>query len=95
MTMKYPLIALLGVQAMIDAGVNGFAAQLLAESHADNPEKFGDNTVLLMAKAHNGTPVYMLLSTEKPGLEQFANWPREAAPKPFITATSSDDSPSE
>jgi len=78
MAMKRPKFAAIGVQAMIDAGINGFAAQLLAESHADEPEKFGDETVLLMAKAHDGTPVYMLVSTQMPTKEQFADWPTAA-----------------
>ena len=63
------------MQKMLDSRLNGFGAQLLAESFADDPAKFGDETVLLMAKAHNGTPVYMIISTQKPDLEQFANWP--------------------
>lgn len=74
MSMKRPKFAALGVQAMINSGINGFAAQLLAESHADDPAKFGDDTVLLMAKAHNGTPVYMLISTQMPEKEQFDAW---------------------
>lgn len=76
--MKRPKFAALGVQKMLDAGLNGFAAQLLAESFADKPEKFGDQTVMLMAKAHNGTPVYMIVSTQMPDLEQFASWPTDA-----------------
>jgi hypothetical protein len=75
MTMKAPRYAALGVQEMIDAGINGFAMQLMAESHADNPDKFKDETVMLMAKAHNGTPVYMLISTQAPDLDQFKGWP--------------------
>jgi hypothetical protein len=75
MTMKAPKYAALGVQEMIDAGINGFAMQLMTESHADKPEKFGDETVVLMAKAHNGTPVYMLISTQPPDPEQFKDWP--------------------
>lgn len=79
MTMRYPKFAALGVQKMIDGGINGFAAQLLAESHADDPKKFGDETVMLMAKAHDGTPVYMLISTQMPDEAQLANWPGRRA----------------
>lgn len=79
MTMKAPKYMALGVQKMIDAGINGFAMQLMAESHADDPAKFGDETVVLMAKAHNGTPVYMLISTQAPSLDQFKTWPKAGA----------------
>ena len=75
MAMKRPKYAALGVQEMIDAGINGFAMQLMAESHADKPDKFGDETVVLMAQAHNGTPVYMLISTQAPDPAQFKDWP--------------------
>lgn len=75
MTMKAPKYAAFGVQEMIDARINGFAMQLMAESHADDPAKFKDETVVLMAKAHNGTPVYMLISTQAPEPEQFKGWP--------------------
>lgn len=74
--MKAPKYAALGVQKMIDNGINGFAMQLMAESHADKPDKFKDETVVLMAKAHNGTPVYMLISTQAPEHVQFKDWPK-------------------
>lgn len=79
MAMKRPKFAALGVQEMLDTGLNGFAMQLLAESHADDPERFGDETVMLMAKAHNGTPVYVLISTQMPDLEQFDGWPTDGS----------------
>lgn len=74
--MKLPKYAALDVQTMLGARINGFAAQLMAESHADDASKFGDETVMLMAHAHNGTPVYMLISTRRPEFEQFKDWPR-------------------
>lgn len=73
--MKTPKYAAMGVQKILDARLNGFAAQLLAESFADDPSTFGDETMFLMAKAHNGVPVYMLISTKAPTLDQFKDWP--------------------
>jgi hypothetical protein len=73
--MKRPKYAALTMQQMSDAGINPFAAQLMAEAHADKPERFGDETVMVVARAHDGTPVYMLISTRRPTLEQFKDWP--------------------
>lgn len=73
--MKKPSLAALTMQQMSDAGINPFAVQLLAESFADKPERFGDKTVMVVARAHNDTPVYILLSTEPPTKEQFDGWP--------------------
>ena len=73
--MKAPKYAATTMQQIADAGLNPFAAQLLAEAHADKPDKFGDQTIMLMARAHNGTPVFMLLSTRQPTKEQFEGWP--------------------
>lgn len=75
--MKAPKYAAVTMQMMSDAGLNPFAARLLAESHADKPERFGDETIMLVADAHNGTPVYILLSTRRPTLEQFKDWPTQ------------------
>ncbi len=81
--MKFPRYAATTMQKIGDAGLNPFAAQLLAEAHADKPERFGDETVMLVAHAHDGTPVFMLLSTRQPTLDQFKDWPAAATPLPI------------
>ena len=73
--MKYPKYAAITMQEQLDHGINAFAMQLMAEAHADDPDRFKDETVLLIGHAHNRTPVYMIISTQKPELEQFAGWP--------------------
>lgn len=73
--MKTPKYAASTMQRMYDAGLNPFAVHLMAEAHADKPEKFGDETVLVVGRAHNGTPVFMLVSTRHPIKEQFKGWP--------------------
>ena len=73
--MKSPKYAAVTMQEQGDAHVNPFAVQLLAESYADDPERFKDETVLVVGRAHNGTAVYMLISTQKPEVEQFKDWP--------------------
>lgn len=59
--MKRPLYALTD-QQQINAGLNPFAARLLAESFADKPEQFGDNNVLIRTTTHNGQTVYLILT---------------------------------
>lgn len=73
--MKRPKYAALTKQDQANIGLNPFAIELMAEAHADKPPAFGDETVMLTASAHNGTIVYMLLSTRRPTLEQFEGWP--------------------
>jgi hypothetical protein len=75
MTMKAPKYAAVTMQSQSDAGINPFAAQLMAEAHADDPAQWGDETVCVVGRAHNGTHVYMLISTQKPEPEQFKDWP--------------------
>jgi hypothetical protein len=73
--MKRPKYMALTMQQQIDAGINAFAMQLMAEAHADKPEKWGDETVCLVGHTHSGTLVYMLISTQRPEPEQFEGWP--------------------
>lgn len=75
MTMKRPEIVLKSMQSQNDARLNPFAIKLLAESFADVPERFGDKTVVVTGRAHNGTVVWMLISTQQPDAVQFENWP--------------------
>lgn len=76
MTMKFPKYFIPSGQDQIDAGINHFGAQLLAESFADDGKPWKDETVVIVAKAHNGTEVYMVLSTERPTVQQFEGWPK-------------------
>lgn len=72
--MKLPIL-LTAAQTQSHAGVNPFAATLLAESFADNPATFGDDNVLLGARAHNGQEVWILLTKTMPTVEDFAAVP--------------------
>lgn len=74
--MRQPKYAVWTMQDQLDGGLNAFALQLVAEAHADDPNRWGDNTVMVRAIAHNGTPVYMLISTQMPTAEQLATWPK-------------------
>lgn len=73
--MKRPKWAALTMQQQHDAGMNPFALQLIAEAHADDKSRFGDETVAAVAHAHDGTPVFILISTRQPTKEQFEGWP--------------------
>jgi hypothetical protein len=44
--MKAPKYAVLTMQEAINAGINAFAFQLLAESFGDDPQKFGGENKL-------------------------------------------------
>lgn len=72
--MKKPKYAALSMQEQSSAGINPFAVTLMAEAHADT-KRWGDETVMVVGYAHDGTPVYILLSTLQPRIEQFAGWP--------------------
>jgi hypothetical protein len=69
--MKRPKYFVEGVQGAIDAHLNGFALQLMAESFADDPQKFGDENVILSAHAHNGVQVYFVMTKKLPRAEDF------------------------
>jgi hypothetical protein len=73
--MKKPKYAAVTMQEQSDAGINPFAVTLMAEAHADDPNRWKDETIMLVAHAHNGTPVYMLISTVPPTVDQFEGWP--------------------
>jgi hypothetical protein len=61
-----PEVLLVEKQQQIDAGLNAFAAELLAESYADAKSsfRFKDKPVLLVNHCHNGEHVYILLTKE-------------------------------
>lgn len=73
--MKKPKYAATTMQKQSDAGLNPFALQLIAEAHADDKSRFGDETVMAVARAHDGTPVFILISTRQPTMDQFEGWP--------------------
>jgi hypothetical protein len=61
-------------QAMLNMGLNAFAIfaiDLLAESFADDPDKFGDKNLLLRALAHNGTEVWIVVTKTQPVPQDF------------------------
>jgi hypothetical protein len=74
--MKAPKYGAATMQAQSDARINPFAVTLIAESFADNPSVFGDETVMVVGYSHKGAMVYMLLSTQQPESWQFSTWPR-------------------
>lgn len=74
--MKSPKYAATTMQKQADAGMNPFALQLMAEAHADDKSRFGDETVMAVARSHDGTPVFVLISTRQPTLDQFKDWPK-------------------
>jgi hypothetical protein len=72
---KKPKYAAISMQQQSDGGINPFAVTLMAEAHADDPKRWGEETIMVVGHAHNGTPVYMLISTVMPTIEQFEGWP--------------------
>jgi hypothetical protein len=75
--MLKPKYAATSGQTQSNVGINPFAVTLIAESFADDPARFGDQTVMVIGHTHSGKPVYMLLSTRMPTVEQFNTWPEE------------------
>jgi hypothetical protein len=60
--MKMPKYVLLSMQDCIDVGLNAFALELIAESFADKPEKFGADNLVVRLEAHNHQEVWMVLT---------------------------------
>lgn len=58
-------------QKQIDHGINAFAAELLAESFGDDPERFKDVNLMLVNHTHKGQPVFIILTKTQPKLEDF------------------------
>jgi hypothetical protein len=71
--MKIPDRVFVGNQDLLNAGLNAFALELLAESFADDPARFGDSNILLRATAHNGQDVWFVLTKTQPRPEDFAS----------------------
>lgn len=59
------------MQQCIDLGLNAFAFQLLAESFADDSDKFGGENVVLYQEAHDRKPVFFILTKEMPTARDF------------------------
>ena len=73
--MKRPKYFVENSQQAITAGINPFALTLLAESFADNPERFGDENVVLLAHAHNGQEVWFIMTKTRPKGADFDEHP--------------------
>ena len=61
----------LDLQQQVDAGLNGFALQLVAESFADKADKFGDENVAFLAHAHGGKEVWFIMTKQRPSEADF------------------------
>jgi hypothetical protein len=59
------------MQQASDIGINPFALQLLAESFADEPDKFGGENVAFLARAHNDQQVWFVMSKTMPTAKDF------------------------
>jgi hypothetical protein len=89
--MKAPAYFIETAQQASDVGINPFALILLAESFADDPQRFGDENLLLLAHAHNGTQVWFVMSKTRPTLQDFDDRsPTSAALAPTETSSHHD-----
>jgi hypothetical protein len=79
---KLPTIVARGTQDCGRAGLNPFALQLVAESFADDPDKFADNDVLAAIRAHNGQEVWILLTKTMPKPGDFTDFTSQVANNP-------------
>jgi hypothetical protein len=59
------------MQQAIDLQLNAFAMQLIAESFADAPEKFGDENVVFLSRAHGGQQVWFVMTKTMPTKADF------------------------
>lgn len=53
-------------QQAIDAGLNGFAVQLLAESYGDKIEQFPDGAIGFASEDHKRRSIYVIVSPDPP-----------------------------
>jgi hypothetical protein len=82
--MKLPKYFVQTMREAIDVGINAFAIQLLAESFADDPDKFKDENVVFLAHAHNGHEVWFVMS-KTPFTRSDFEEPAPAGPTPADT----------
>lgn len=80
--MRLPKYVAFGHRAAGDLGINPFALTLIAESFADDPQKYNGDA-LVSAQAHNGTDVFILLTKTQPVPGDFD---RDGAPAPGAAA---------
>jgi len=69
--MKLPKYFVQTAQDASDIGINPFALTLLAESFADDPNRFHGENVVLLGHAHNGVEVWFILTTTQPKESDF------------------------
>jgi len=77
-----PKFVLPTMQACVDAGLNAFALQLVAESYSDGPTKFADAPVLVRMEDHKHREVWIMLWKEQPRPEDFSPAPPAAQLEP-------------
>ncbi len=73
--MKAPSYFVETSQQASDVGINPFALTLLAESFADEPDRFGAENVVLLAHAHNGQDVWFIMTKTRPKAGDFDDNP--------------------
>ncbi len=71
--MREPQYFVETMQQASDVGVNPFALQLLAESFADEPARFGGENVVFLAHAHNGQEVWFVMTKQQPRRADFVD----------------------
>ncbi len=71
--MKKPKYFVETMQQASDLHINPFALQLLGESFADDPSKFGDENVVFLARAHNGSAVWFIMTKQQPRARDFVD----------------------
>lgn len=69
--MKRPKHFIVTLQQASNLGINPFALSLLAESFADKPDLFGNENVVLLARAHTGQEVWFVMTKTQPLVEDF------------------------
>ncbi len=55
-----------GLRSLLDAHLNAFAAQLLAESYGDKRERYPHGAVCMRVPDHKGRDVFITVGTEMP-----------------------------
>lgn len=74
--LKMPDMVLPTMQDCLNAGLNAFALQLLAESYSDDGRKHSDKAILIRMEDHQHRDVWIYISRQQPAPADFA--PAEA-----------------
>lgn len=69
--MKAPKYFVATMQDASDVRLNPFAFQLMAESFSDDPDRFGDENVVLRSVDHKGREVYFIITKTMPTAKDF------------------------